>query len=290
MGRFERSLSLFKSSWSVVQTDRELLALPVISALVNIVVMASFAVPAWFSLEETRTVAYEGATATTSMSPTIATYLIGAAFYFVTAFVVIFFNAALVVGANERFEGGNPTLGSAIAGARSRLGLILQWAAVSATVSMVIRQVQERGGLFGRIIGGLIGFAWAVVTFLVLPMLVIEGVGVREAFRRSTEAVRTTWGENLIGQGGMGLVGFLAVLPCVAVGVVGGFLATVSLVPGILLIATAVIALLGVMVVMSAMGVIYQTALYRFTIQRPVLGFEPTALQSAFAPRKGRFV
>lgn len=288
MGRIERSLSLFKSSWSVVQTDRELLALPVISALVNVVVMASFAVPAWFSLEETRTVSSYGATPTTSMSPTTATYLIGAAFYFVTAFVVIFFNAALVVGANERFEGGNPSLGSAIAGARSRVGLILQWAAVSATVSMVIRQIQERGGLIGRIIGGLIGFAWAVVTFLVLPMLVIEGVGVREAFRRSTEAVRTTWGENLIGQGGVGLVGLLAILPCVAVGIAGAFVASVSMVLGIVLIGVAVIAFLVVMVVMSAMGVIYQTALYRFTTQRPVLGFEPIALAGAFAPKKSR--
>ena len=57
------------------------------------------------------------------------------------------FSSALICGANERFEGGDPTLGSSLAGARSRIGLIFQWALVSATVSMIIRQIQERGGL-----------------------------------------------------------------------------------------------------------------------------------------------
>ncbi|MFN8050996.1 MAG: DUF6159 family protein [Acidimicrobiales bacterium] len=291
MGRFQRSISLFKSSWAVVRTDRELLLLPVVSALVSLVVMASFAVPAWLSLKDTTTIDAYGNT-TSSMAPTALTYVLGALFYFCSAFVVIFFNAALISGANERFEGGDPTIGSALAGAWSRVGLILQWSAVSATVSLIIRQIQERGGLLGKIVGGLIGFAWAVVTFLVLPTLVIEGVGVREAFRRSTDSIRTTWGENLIGQGGIGLLGLVAVLPCLFVGAIGVVLMGTSVVLGLALIAIAVIGILAASVLLSATGVVYQTALYRYATHRPISGFEQEALAGAFrqkpASRWGR--
>ena len=65
----------------------------------------------------------------------------------------------------------------------------------------------------------------AVVTYLVLPMLVIEGVSVGEAFRRSREAIRTTWGENIIGQGGIvsatdALEFLIAGANCVGIGTV----------------------------------------------------------------------
>ncbi len=284
MGRFERSLSLMRSSWSVVRTDRELLVLPVISGITSLAVIASFAAPVWWSLEERLGLDATGTTVST-LEPTLWTYLLGAAFYFVSAFVVIFFNAALVWGANERFEGGNPTVGSTLDGARTRLRLIVQWAAVSATVSMVIRQIQERGGLLGRLLGGLIGFAWAVVTFLVLPTLVIEGVSVREAFSKSADSIKNTWGENLIGQGGLGILGFLAMLPCVALGVAGAFLLPTSVVLGGLVLGVAVVALLAVTVVLSAMNIVYQTALYRFATQRPIAGYDPAMLSAAFRPK-----
>ena len=270
-----------------MRSDRELLVLPVISGIASLAVIASFAAPVWWSLEERLGLDATGATVS-SLEPTLWTYLLGAAFYLVSAFVTIFFNAALVWGANERFEGQDPTVGSALAGARSRLGLILQWAAVSATVSMIIRQIQERAGLLGRLLGGLIGFAWAVVTFLVLPTLVIEGVSVREAFRKSADSIKNTWGENLIGQGGLGILGFLAVLPCVALGLGGAFLLSTSAAMGVLVLAIAVVALMAVTVVLSAMNIVYQTALYRFATQRPISGFEPAMLSAAFRTKAAK--
>lgn len=289
MGRLERSLSLFTSSWSVVRDDRELLVLPVVSAIVNLVVMASFAVPAWLSLQEVAT--YDSAgSASSGLEPTVLTYVVAIAFYFCTAFVVIFFNAALIHGANERFEGGDPTLSSALAGAWQRVGTIAQWAAVSATVSMVIRQIQERGGLLGKLIGSLLGFVWGVVTFLVLPSLVIEGVGVGEAFQRSKNAIRSTWGENLAGQVGLGLVGFVAALPIIGLGVAGVFLLGTSVPLGVALLVVAVAALLILSILTSAMGVVYQTALFRYATQRPIAGYDGVALAGAFTPKRaGRF-
>jgi hypothetical protein len=272
----------------VLRTDRELLLLPLFSGLASLLVVASFAAPAWLSLRDTNSVNAFGAVSS-SKAPTVLTYVLGIVFYFVTAFVVIFFNAALVFGANQRFEGGDPTLRSALAGAWSRLGLILQWSAVSATVSMIIGQIQERGGILGRIVGAVIGFAWAVVTFLVLPILVVEGVSVGEAFRRSREAIRTTWGENVIGQVGIGVVTTIAILPVMVlmVGAIAAFQTSIAL--GAVLLAVSLGCLVAVVIVTTALGVVYQTALYRYANQLPTTGFEPTALAGAFGPRTSRW-
>lgn len=52
---------------------------------------------------------------------------------------------------------------------------------------MILRSLEERAGFLGRIVIGLIGMAWSLITFLVLPILVLEGVGVGTAIKRSGE-------------------------------------------------------------------------------------------------------
>ena len=78
------------------------------------------------------------------------------------------------------------------------------WAVVSATVSIILNQL-ERYGIVGRIVASLIGLAWNLVTFLTIPILVIEDVGVVDAFKRSKELFKKTWGENVVGQAGLGI-------------------------------------------------------------------------------------
>ena len=69
--------------------------------------------------------------------------------------------------------------------------VLLPWAIVSATVSLVLRAIEERAGIVGRIVVGLVGLAWSLVTFLVLPILVVERLGVGrggEAVGRAVQA------------------------------------------------------------------------------------------------------
>ncbi len=100
-------------------------------------------------------------------------------------------------------------MGSALRGAAARAGRLLPWAAVSATVSLLLRAIEERAGVLGKIVSGIAGMAWALVTFLVLPILVMEDIGVRDALRRSAEMFKGTWGENVAARIGFGLLGFL---------------------------------------------------------------------------------
>lgn len=274
MGRFRTSIELFKASWAVIRQDRELLFLPVLSGIASLLTIALFAGPVL------ATVDFGSTTADGTIEATPVTYVLLAAAYLVLAFVTVFFNAALVHAANERMSGGDPTIGSALTGARSRTGRILPWAIVSATVSFIIRQVQERGGVLGTILGFLGGLAWSAVTFLVLPILVIENINPIDAVKRSANLLRVAWGEGLAGHFGMGLVGLIAALPFIGIAAIGAFAATAAItVPAF---AIAFLGILAVIIVMSALSIVYQTALYRFATNQEVPLFNAELMSGAF--------
>jgi len=275
MGRISRTIELAKSSWRVLKADKELLLLPVLSFLATLAVAATFLVPLLVNVDET-----------TVEDPGVVGYVLLFVAYVVLAFITIFFNAALVHAANERMEGGDPTIGSALRGALGRVGGIFPWALVSATVSIVLRAVEERGGVIGRIVGSIAGIAWSLVTFLVIPVLVIEGISVGDAVKRSGSLFKQTWGENVAAQIGFGLLGFVAMLPAIAVvglGVAaGGGIALIAIAAGVLWV-------LGVAVVLAALNGIFQTALYRYAAGMDTGVFGTGQMQAAFAPKAGGF-
>jgi hypothetical protein len=162
---------------------------------------------------------------------------------------------------------------------------ILPWAALSATVSVILRAIEERLGFVGKIIVGLIGMSWNLITFLVLPVLVIEQVGVGTALKRSQEMFKRTWGENVLGGMGLGLLGFVAMIPAILLIVLG---AAAGGATALVCIGLAVMWILVVMVFASAMSGIYQTALYRFAAAEggPRPAFGEFDLGQAFRPRR----
>jgi hypothetical protein len=279
MGRIQSSIGLFKASWAVLRQDRELLLLPVISALAAGLTIALFALPVLATVDFDAVDA--AGDSTVGAGPLTAGLL--ALAYLVLAFISIFFNAALAHAANERMDGGDPTVGSALRGAASRTNRILPWAIVSATVSFIISQIQRRGGVFGSILGFLGGMAWSAVTFLVLPILVIEDISVTEAVKRSTGLLRSAWGEGLAGHIGLGIISFLAMIPLAIVAAVGASSGAAAV--AIPLVAIAIVGFVGVLIVTSALSIVFQTALYRFATSQPTASFERDLMQDAFRIR-----
>jgi hypothetical protein len=280
VGRFQKSLALAKSSWSILRSDRELILLPLFSFLATLAVGATFVLPI---LAMGHTTGVDGSQHS-SFGP--VEYILGFIGYVVLAYVTIFFNAALVSAADERMRGGDPTLGSALRGAASRAGQILPWAIVSATVSLILRSLQERGGILARIAAGFAGMAWSLVTFLVLPVLVIEGLTVGKAIKRSSELFRRTWGEQVIANAGIGLVGLAAViagLPVLLLAATGiGVLKVVGIVAFVAWVAL-------VMCVTTALSGVFQTALYHYAANdMPPGAFATAELESAFVPKRSR--
>jgi len=267
------------ASWRVLQSDKELMAIPVMSFFATAATTILSGGAIYFSLDHRAAVpAGQSAYAATPL-----TYAVGAVAYLLITFVVTFFAAALVAGARERLLGGNPTLGSAFAVAYSRLGPIFLWSLLTGTVGLVLNAIQNRAGIFGQLIVRAVGMAWQIVTWLAVPVIVVEGTGPITSLKRSAGLFKQTWGENLIGQVGFGIIGLLFMLPGL---VIAGLLLVHFPLVGIF-VGVAWVAI--VSVVTSTLSGIFRTALYHFASGQPVPAeFDHAQLAGAFQTRKGR--
>ncbi|MEZ5520988.1 MAG: DUF6159 family protein [Dokdonella sp.] len=258
--KFSHSWSLVKSSAAVLRSDKELLVFPLLSAICCIIVAASFFVPAilgglFAGLREE------------NANPLLYVFLF--AFYVVQYFVIIFFNSALIGAAMIRLRGGDPTVADGFRIAMSKLPAILGYALISATVGVILRALQERAGFIGRFVIGLIGLAWTIASFLVVPVLVSQDIGPIDAVKRSAELLKKTWGQNLIGTGGIGLVFGLGIF---ALAILGGVLIALAVSTGIVSIIVTtivafVLALLLLILIQAALQGVYAAALYRYATE-----------------------
>ena len=280
--RLSRSWSLTKASASVLRQDKQLLLFPLISMGALVLVVASFAAPV-FGLGILDRISGGG-----DQRVSAGLYVVGFLFYFSQYFVIFFFNAALVGAAMIRLDGGHPTLGDGLRIATSKVGAIAGYALIAATVGMILRAIQERVGFIGRIIVGMLGVGWTVATYLVVPVLVARDVGPIDAVKESTALLKKTWGENVIGQVGIGAAFgfiFMAVIGCGLVLVAASFM-THSIVLIVLALVATVIAVAITGLVQSALTGIYAAALYRFaTTGEGTQGFDSGAMKLAFAPK-----
>ena len=141
MGRWGRSWQLVKLCWGVLGQDKELVVFPIVSSIAVVIVTATFIVPGFFTGYSD---AFGGSQ---DQSIPASAWLLLILFYLVQYFVIIFFNAALVSAAMVRLKGGDPTLGDGLRGAWSHIGAILGWAAIAATVGLLLNLLRERGGI-----------------------------------------------------------------------------------------------------------------------------------------------
>ncbi len=264
-----------KASWAVLQHDRELAVLPILGALASLAVVLGIGLPIWLSTDGIDDGGSSGS------EPML--WIGGIIILFAVTVITVFFNAAVVSGARERFSGGDPTISSAIKGAFSRLHVIVPWAILALTVGMIIRMIQSSDNIVARILGSLLNMAWGVLTFLVVPILVVEQTGPFQSLSRSGELLRHTWGENLIAQVGFGIIGFVAAIPGIIIIAIGASAGSIGAVIGVT-IGFAWIAL--VSVVVSTLTAIFQMALYLYATTGQVpMGFEQSGLTDTFNER-----
>ena len=160
MGKIGRGWQLTKMSLRVIGKDKEILIFPVISGLITILILVSFVLGAFL------TVGIDGLEDATSEW---VFYLFWIAFYFVSFFVSIFFNACIIGCATIRMNGGDPTVRDGFRIAMDNIGRIFVWALFAATVGLIIKAIQERVGVIGKLIMGAVGIAWTLVTYFVVP-------------------------------------------------------------------------------------------------------------------------
>jgi hypothetical protein len=277
--RISNSFALARSSWGVLRTDKKLVLFPILSGIACVFVLLSFAAPFLIRLDLFDDLR--------DRAPW-ALGVIAFAFYFCSYFVIIFFNAALVSCALIRFHGGEPTLGDGLRAAAARLPQIVLWALVSATVGLILKAIENAHEKVGEIVSAILGTVWTVMTYFVVPVLVVEKVGPFAAIGRSVAILKKTWGEALVGHIGIGLFLFLLSLPGILLLVLGVALLAAGkvMILGAALLVLGILYLLLMFAVGAALQNIFVSALYHYAETREApSGFETDTMRRAFTPK-----
>lgn len=271
---------LMGASWRVLMRDKEILFFPLLSGICCLLLLASFAVPMivsdWRPPEEL------------TGAQQAFYYAVLFVFYFCNYFIITFFNVAIVACAVSRLAGGDPTFGGGLNEAFKRIHLIAGWALVSATVGLILRMIEDRSQKMAAFVAGILGMAWTVMTFLVVPVLVVENKGPIDALKESTRLLRHTWGEQIVGNFSFGLLFFLLGIPGLALIGIGFFIfGTQSLPLAIMCVGAGIVYFLILSLVQSALQAIFQAAVYMHTqgISGGAYGFPVQLLSGAMGQR-----
>ena len=138
-------------------------------------------------------------------------------FYLLVSVITVFWNAAIIASAYERLSSGtNPSFSYGIGQAMKCLPQILVWGIVAGTVGLFIQILEglshsDDSPIPIRIVAGvasfILGIAWWIVTFFMIPMIVLEKAGVLDVMGKSRRSCsKRTWGEDVVSHIGTGLL------------------------------------------------------------------------------------
>lgn len=273
--KFSRSWALVKASAQVLRSDRELLLFPLISGAATLLVLATFLLP-MLALR-----VFDGGFG-------IGAAITGFLFYFCQYSVIVFCNCALVGAAMIRLEGGDPTLRDGFDAALARLPAILGYAAIAATVGVLLQTLKRRDNFLVRLLGSGLGVAWTLAAFLVVPVLVSRDIGPIDALRQSAALLKQTWGENIIGNVGIGAAFGLLTLGTALLGV-GLAIAALQVSTALALLVAITFGVLFLLlgIYQAALSGIYSAVLYRHaTAHQTPAGFPVGLIEHAFDARR----
>lgn len=294
--KFHNSSTLFRQSWSVLRQDKKLLILPAISGtllftLVGIGVVSLVAVVVSRPDFQNPRVSSEAGFAEFRESLGMLWYVGIGGIYFVTHFVMTFFQTALMACIMERLDGRTPSIRAGLKLACTRIPQLLAWSVLTATVGVVLNLLSERAGWLVRLLLGGVEAVWNIATFFVVPVLVVEGVGPIAAVKRSATVVRRQWGETLITQFGFGMITGLIALVSALILIGGGTAVSIaagSAVPAVACVTLWLVIAVALMLVSSVMRSILIAASYRmaFASDRDTGPFRRDQLQGLFARKR----
>ncbi|MGA8542681.1 MAG: DUF6159 family protein [Thermoplasmata archaeon] len=275
-GTFSDSWKLTKTAFGLIRQDRALLVFPLVAGLAILGVLALFILGILWTVPF---LLGGGSAATTYEALAVVLFLV---MYFLCSFISVYATAALVGAATLKLNGEQPTAADGWRIARSKLGTLLVWSLISATVGLVIQAVSRRlGGIVGVVAGAVGGATWTVVTYFMIPVLIYESDGAWTSIKRSAKLFISTFGRSIVSNLVVGLIVAAGIIVAVLLGVAGVFLllgrATVL---GVVLIGLALAAGTIFLLIGAAAEGILRAALYRYATTGKI---DPDLLPKGYA-------
>lgn len=277
-GSWTNSRELTSKSWSVIKENKYMLGFPVLGFVGILIVFAILWLPAILLFAANQVVLG-------IILLVIGVFAVGAAIQISTA--------GLIAAADAELEGRDSSLGQGLGATISRLPVIIAWSIISSIVSMLLGLLRGNGEggivavILRNVLAAAAGVMWQLITFFVLPIIMIEKLGPIAAIKRSSSLFKDRWGLQL--SGGIrigGLIGLATILPGVLLCVLGGFMigaggaVLVSLGAALFVVGVVLFAIGSVLI--NAMRAVFSVALYKFaTNGQAVSVFSESELQGA---------
>lgn len=259
-GRFSRGLSIVDGSVNVFRDNPRLALLPFLSLLS---IGSAFAVILGTALRY----GILDSVLTNDLLRYAAVFVAIA----VSSSVGTFFNAAVVHCASQYFDGKETSVRGGLAAAWRVRRKIALWSVTAATLGTVLYVLDEKFGVFGSLARVVFDLAWALLTFFVIPVIVLEDTQqLRSLLQESGEAFRETWGESVTASLGISFV----FLPVGLVGI-AGFGWAYLFADGVVAYtvgAAGFTVIVASMVASQVIGMIARTALYRYATNEQQVG------------------
>ncbi len=274
-GRFTRGLRLVGTGFTMARDEPGLMLVPVVAFFVQLVIFGLGALVLWPTLRATGNA--DGRSAHLSAGQWLVAVVAGV----LVMFVSVVSHATIIARVMARFHGESVTNTQAARAALTKAPQLMAWAFINYVVISILRNIGNRG-ILGAIVGTLLRAGWLVASFFVVPVILFEDKGAVGAIKRSVELCRSRWGENIVGNGALGVIGFVAVLLDVLVSVALGMVfAPLGAVVG-------AIGLAAIMLVLTVATAAFNAALYWYAVTDQSPGqYSVGDLQSAYR-QKGR--
>lgn len=265
MGRIKKGWQLTKKAWGVVRENPGLMKLPVVGGILALIAFLIFGLPGAVLLESSE-----------STAASVGGGILIAIGGYLASFAVIYYNVALAASADLAFRGQAADNKAGLRVARQRRGVIAQWAAVALIVSMIFNLIRDRGGLAGQIAAGLGAAIWALITFLIAPVLAFEGLGPVAAIKRSASMFHEKWGQQITGNLAIGAITGIAMLFAILIAVVGVFVLasgnSAAVIAGGGIVLLGVVVFIAAAIVSGAVRGVFGVALYRYIVSGETVG------------------
>jgi hypothetical protein len=304
MNRLKQSWMLFRCSVQVVFENKKLLLFPIIVGFFLFIIALFFLAPvalwntgyAFTEAAHWKALADDLLDAGKGMDPVLfntAGFVLLFVLYSASMFLATFFNVAFYNEILNALNGRPVSVSGGLRFALTRLKAITAWSLFTGVVGLLIKSLEERVGVIGRLVLKLVGIAWSVASVFVVPVIVREEKHANPIrfLKTSASLLKKTWGEALIGYVGLSFGGLIV------------FVASLLLLGGSLFLSFALnnfwffsigflvwfAGLIAFVYVLRVAGLVYLGALYIYASEGVVPApFEPQQMEMAWKIKSGR--
>jgi hypothetical protein len=204
MESFKRGFAFLKQSWQMALADKDLLKPSILALVAGFIVTLIFIAP----------IALVGFLFQDGRVGQVLYFILFAAMSFVQYTVSYIFSAMTIYLIFGYLSEGDGRMDKAWAIVRRDLLDIISLAAASTLVNIVKGFIEGKGKSgIRRTLAGLLDTIWTEATYLVLPAMVIEDIGLKDGLKRATQIIKNNLllvGISTVGVKAVtGLIGFL---------------------------------------------------------------------------------